>query len=588
MTLVALAEDTHMPGQKLTTENDSRFSYDQETGAVRSFFGAELVSKPAPDPDHVGASPDLDIAGFSVESEARDFLNVNQEKFKLEGITLKQSPDVREGAAVTSVQFQQYHFDVPVYGAELTVGFRASDGQALSAINSVDYSIPDSMRPEDVSLSREDAVEAVRHMLHNEVRKILPEDDPVLFVYRHSAQAHHPMPPSGRFRDTITQRGSGIEGKLYWAWQVLVETKAPDGNWEVLVDAVDGSIIAVFDRSRYSSPRAYVFLPDPITTSRNDGLSWDTDVLILDAERRVVPLEDLEPADETTGMCYLRGKWVNCVDSEKPNLEPPSSTGDFMYGSKDPAFLFAMTYYWTHELVKYLYSFNIPSLNKAISQIDVDAVGREVKTSTGGTVQLDNSFFVVSHGKPVICFGHGGVPDASDAHVIVHEYVHAVHHFLDRKHYSYEEGFADFLAAVWLDRYNEHLFQREEVFPWDGNNYPWAQDRKVNIGKRFDDPAASSYGRYLIGSIWAAGLWNLFIALGGDDNSSDTRIAAADTVVRLYLDMLVNTQSYASAEQLAGGLITADQGLNGNQGKYRKQICDAFAAKGVWNGAPPY
>jgi hypothetical protein len=82
-------------------------------------------------------------------------------------------------------------------------------------------------------------------------------------------------------------------------------------------------------------------------------------------------------------------------------------------------------------------------------------------------------------------------------------------------------------------------------------------------------------------------LWNLFISIGGGEDDPQTRISAADTVVRLYLEMLLSVQNGATKETLACGLIAADQMINGNQGKYRQQICDAFAAKGVWNGAPP-
>src|SRR5688572_24819792 len=109
-----------MPGQKLNTTTDSRFSYDQETGAVRSFFGAELVNKPEAGPESMSPSDFIGHEEFSFESEARDFLEVNKELFKLEGVSLKHQ-DVREGAAVRSVRYQQCYFDVPVYGAELTV-----------------------------------------------------------------------------------------------------------------------------------------------------------------------------------------------------------------------------------------------------------------------------------------------------------------------------------------------------------------------------------------------------------------------------------------------------------------------------------
>lgn len=254
-----------------------------------------------------------------------------------------------------------------------------------------------------------------------------------------------------------------------------------------------------------------------------------------------------------------------------------------MYGSKERDFLFAMAYYWTDELIKYLRRFDIKSLNKALAPIELDAVGREEQDSTGGFKQVENSFFSFEKGKPTIAFGDGGVPDSSDAHVIVHECGHAIHHFLKSRQYCYEEGFCDFLAAVWLDRFNVHGFDREAVFPWDNNKkINWGPERRLDVAYQLDDPDFSGFGVYQAGSVWATTLWKLFESIGGGkDQPLETRNAAADVVVHMYLEMLVGIPQYADKKELALGLITADQAMHGNDGKYRQQIFDAFAAKGL-------
>ena len=63
-----------MATQRLTTSNDERCSFDAETGALRSFIGAELVGSPE----------DLDAFKrnvprvFDAASETRNFLEINK------------------------------------------------------------------------------------------------------------------------------------------------------------------------------------------------------------------------------------------------------------------------------------------------------------------------------------------------------------------------------------------------------------------------------------------------------------------------------------------------------------------------------
>lgn len=569
-----------MPGQKLTTVNDDRCSFDQQTGAVRSFFGAELVERPQ-DIDSFEA-----FVPAEVEAEALNFLELNQHDFKLANIELKQSV-VREGAAAKAVTFQQYHHGVPVYKAELTVGFRAKDGHVLSAVNGIDYSLPDAMRPDAVSLSGKDAADIVRTLLSNEVRKV-NVGEPHFFLYRHSSEPYDPPREDvGKFRNEMLQRGTGVAGDLYWVWQLMVDTEAPDGSWEMLVDATDRSIVKVADLRRYATHRACVFKPDPITSSQNADLTWEIETHILDEQRQIVMLEDLDPPDET-GACVLSGPWAKCVDRESPSHSPPSSTGDFMYGSKERDFLFTMAYYWTDQLIRYLRGFDIKELNEALVPIELDAVGREQQFSTGGFKQVENSFFSDKDGKPSIAFGDGGVPDSSDAHVIVHECGHAIHYFLKCRHYCYEEGFCDFLAAVWLDRFNEHGFDREAVFPWDNNKaINWGPERRLDLHYQLHDPDFANLGTYEAGIAWATALWKLFESIGGGkDEPLKTRMAAADAVIHMYLEMLLLvTDSSADKKERALGLIAVDQALHGNEGKYRQQICDAFAARGLVIGS---
>lgn len=569
-----------MATQELTTTNDARFSYDKKTGAVRSFFGAELVG-----PEERLNLFDHNIKRkFNAVDEGREFLETNKDKFKLENITLEPRK-AAEGRAVESVTFQQFHEGVPVYGAELVLGLRALDGHIMSGVNNIDYEIPAALHRQEDFLDKKDAVNVLLHILEPRFGKVvINREQPRLFVYRHITDPPDSQRPiDEEFLKRVELEAAAQENELYWVWQVMVDTFKPNGNWEVLVDAVRGTIVAVFDRRRYATRQAYVFKPDPITSSGCGQLDWNTDETTLNYQRKEVTLADLdEPNSE--GCFSLNGTWVKCVDLEPVTFPPPQSAGDFMFGSKQRDFLFTMTYYWTSELIKYLRDFDIQEFNdRTLTPFEIDAVG------IGDGTNPENSHFVEdTTGRVYISFGEGGVPDASDAHVIVHEYGHALHYFMGKRQYCYEEGFSDFLAVVWLDRFNDTLCSREKVFPWDNNlTVTWNANRAVNLSERFDDDEFQNYDRYKVGDIFATALWTLYTSIGGNDPDIEVRKAAADTVVHLYLKMLQRVTPYARRMQLGLGLLVADQDLHGLQGQYRQQIWDAFRRRGLWSGNPP-
>jgi hypothetical protein len=232
-----------------------------------------------------------------------------------------------------------------------------------------------------------------------------------------------------------------------------------------------------------------------------------------------------------------------------------------------------MAYYWIDRFVVYLRGLGIATLNAAMTKpMPVDAQGVQGD---------DQSYFVVTGtGSYYLAFGEGGVPDASDPHVVVHEYGHAVHHFLGSRQGGYEEGFNDFMAAAWLDRFNTRRFQRFSVFPWDNcAAVNWDDKRRLDLEERFDDARFRTYGMYLKGDILATALWDLFLALGGKSTAAAKRRKAADTVIRTYLEMLITAADRSVAQDLANGLLVADQALN--QGANKAAIKKAFRTRGL-------
>jgi len=556
---------------RLKSIADNRVRLDPQNNAVRSFFGTDLVELPPA--ALVGGA----AAAMMPASKADSFLANNKDLFKLDNIEWETATH-REGSATESITYQQHHDGVPVYGADLVVGIQKKDQRVASAVNHFDYEIPGAIRRSSARIDAKQAITIVQNRLmdrfHFQSLDISP--NVTLFVYRHVAAANsEPIDASKRpIRAQMLSLGVGKIGVVYLVWQVLIDSHVPDGNWELLVDAVTSDFIAVKDRRR--SANAYVYMPDPITSSRNASLSASTSSATLNAQRKQVLLANLNAG--VNGHLTLDGKWCFCKDIENPTFAPPvvASGSDFLFDAKDRKFLSVMAYYWIDQIVTYLSAFNVPSYNKGVetTRIALDAQGFNGE---------DNSHFVPDNRNlPYIAFGEGGVPDASDAHVILHEYGHAMHWYMgsEQNHIGSEEGFGDFLAGTYLDQFNPSRFQRDSVFPWDNNaTNQYTTERRFNTPRKFSDPDYSGLEIHVRGSVLAAALWDLFLSLGGDSSTPAVCRSAADTVVHLYMEMLVSAPNNAIVKDLANGMISADQAINA--GANVSTIKTAFGDRGL-------
>jgi zinc metalloprotease ZmpB len=550
---------------RLRTTSDSRVRLDEATGAVRSFFGVDLVEPPP---------AALDAQSAAAKSD--DFLAANRELFKLQDIDLREVQR-REGSATESVVYQQTHDGIPVYGAQIVVGLQKSDGKVSSAVNQVDYEIPTSLTRASATVSPDAAVATARSLLAGRFGEVTT-GNPTLFIYRHVAQAPEAT-AARRIRAEMLAVGNGEVGRVYVVWDVPTDTKNPDGNWNVLVDATSNVVVAVRDRRRNASVKGLVFQPDPITTSGDNTLSSATPQATLNPQRKEVQLNNLDPPN--AGKFSLSGTWCFCKDIESPPFTPPTTPTNFSFGAKEREFLSVMVYYWVDQVVDYLRSFNIPAFNNAVA-------ARKIALDAQGVNGDDNSHFTLdAQGAPYLAFGEGGVPDAADAHVILHEYGHAMHWYMgtDQNRLGSEEGFGDFLAGAFLDRFNAAQFGRESVFPWDNNaGDQYSTDRFFNTPRKFSDANYPALGPHVKGSVLAATLWDLFLSLGGDSNDAAKRQAAADTVVHIYVEMLVTVANEAPVIDLGRGMISADGAING--GANKDKIIAAFARRGLDLGVP--
>ncbi|MEO8150124.1 MAG: hypothetical protein ABI723_20975, partial [Bacteroidia bacterium] len=238
-----------------------------------------------------------------------------------------------------------------------------------------------------------------------------------------------------------------------------------------LVDA-SGQLIFQKDLNQYYKPVAQdsvinikIFKPDPLTTAHvSYGVPYkdynDADSAVLNAQR----FDTTVTATYDAGTFTLTNDYATVVNFEAPNTAVVTQTNpDFFYTRSASGFEDVNTFYHITAMQQYVQSLGF--LNIMNQQIHIDSHG------LGGA---DNSYFSGSGAQPQIAFGEGGVDDAEDADVVIHEYGHALswsannNNFNSNDRGALDEAFGDYQAASYsrdIDPY--HWYQ---VFTWDGFN----------------------------------------------------------------------------------------------------------------------
>jgi hypothetical protein len=155
----------------------------------------------------------------------------------------------------------------------------------------------------------------------------------------------------------------------------------------------------------------------------------------------------------------------------------------------------------------------------------------------------DNSYFSPSYYPRQIFYGVGGVPDAEDADVVVHEYCHSLSYNcapgsnvgLERQ--SLDEAFCDYNAAAYSKV--RSTFNDEWVYNWDGHNQYWP-GRVVNSTDVY--PAALTEDIYTNGQMWSAVLFALNGEIGRGATDSiiyQTHYSYAQNISMAHAAMLL-------------------------------------------------
>lgn len=268
-----------------------------------------------------------------------------------------------------------------------------------------------------------------------------------------------------------------------------------------------------------------VYLPDPVSSSGDKQLSDQSPTTTLELYKRDTKI-DIHYAGY--GNYTLNGNWVEMVDLESPaHALPGELYPSFSFPVDDPRFLATNTFYWLETFIHYLESLNITNLNNKLVKIDCDSAALGVH---------ENAQFVstpaAGRNQPRILLGGGSRPLAIDMSVVLHEFVHAIIHFLDARQgrgAGFEHAFCDAIPAIFRDRYVDVHNRSLEAAPF----YHSGADRSLDMPGRFDDTDyLKKYRAKVRRSMLGSTFWECYDALCAGNNDRTVREEAGNLVIR--------------------------------------------------------
>ncbi|GAM10158.1 extracellular metalloproteinase 4 [Geobacter sp. OR-1] len=348
-----------------------------------------------------------------------------------------------------------------------------------------------------------------------------------------------------------------MKGTFRPVCKVKFGTEKPAGSWILFIDRVNGHVIDERNVLHKATGKGKVFLPNPVVTLDRDDLLdlKDGDNDVFAKAYKPVQLKELDSSG------FLKGPYV---DTTKTRNAAKSATLDFQFTRSDERFEEVMAYFHIDAVQRYIQSLGFTG-GKGI-------LNRQIRVNAHGTRE-DNSFYDPSPGRKDITFGDGGVDDAEDAEIIIHEYGHAIQDAIvpgygqKTEGRAMGEGFGDYLAGTFYYRYKKAA-RKLKLGEWDAKGYqggPQECLRRLESTKLY--PADMDGEEHSDGEIWSAVLWQVRKLLGA--KKSDTVILES----HFYLSQ------YSDFKDGAEAIIMAEKNLYG--GKRTKGLTRIFKNRGI-------
>lgn len=255
---------------------------------------------------------------------------------------------------------------------------------------------------------------------------------------------------------------------------------------------LNGNILETRDLTAHYSTdtvvNVRVFLPDPLTPN---GLTYSTPYTDLNDQNAAI-LDSLTIVD-TIGVFVdqdtvrLKNDFVELQDFDAPYTPVSTNPSAWINGRSDPEFEQVSALYHITRMNQYLGELGYPHFLSYAIHVDAQAMNG-----------MDNSMFNYGYTPPRLYFGEGGVDDAEDADVVIHELGHALSHAAapgsnsGQQRRTFDEALGDYFA----ERYGRlYGVNSNRVFDWDGNNEYWA-------GRSVSYDGIKSYPNLTFGNIY--------------------------------------------------------------------------------------
>ena len=444
---------------------------------------------------------------------------------------------VKESILGSHVLYQQYYEDKPISGAWIRVDID-KDGRVYNLLNDL---VPEPIiaKAKKTEAKRKTTAAAATGELSLEEAK------------------NQALATTGATSDSSNEV---LENEMVYfpyngiptlAWKILVRTSKPRAEWKIYLDAKTGVVLDKANQLKDRDGKGKVFNPNPVV-SLNDTSLEDESQISTDAYTEV-DLRDLKDNGMLDGPFVSTATTLNRV--KRTNFQ-------FLFDRQDRGFKEVMVYYHIDRVHHYIQELGFNNIVNHPIEVNID--GR----------QDDNSEY--SPATKSLTFGVGGVDDAEDAEIILHEYGHAI---LDDQVPNFgpkrteaaaiSEAFGDYLAASFFaDIKPSNL--RPTLGNWDAVFYSGDEPpclRRLDSNKKYPKDLSSPSEEHNDGEIWSACLWELRGALG-------RRIS--DQLIIAHHFLLSRTATFENA---ANALITADKNLN--QGRNESAIRDIFVRRGI-------
>ncbi len=264
--------------------------------------------------------------------------------------------------------------------------------------------------------------------------------------------------------------------------------------------------LALRGQPKDTSIRVKVFNPDPLTSAHKTyGAPYadfnDSDVAVLNSERVWKKVQ----CSFLNDTFWLSNKYLTPFKYDLNNSYNP------VFRVKDTLFDYTRH---QHEFEDVMVLYHITTFQDYINGLGFDTLGYRPTAYDAHGLKGDNSTYFPNVG---IVYGTGGIDDAEDAEVIIHEYTHSLREYASPgtnngfERIATEEAFCDYISSSY--KMGIDSFGWKKWAYWDGNN-PAENWNGRNIASLKVYPQALTGNLYQNSEIFSSALMRIYLKLG--------------------------------------------------------------------------